>query len=350
MKKMIYFMILIFCISLVYAQPEIPTIQVYGTISGTVADGTDITFEKDGVEVGTGTINNNQYGYDPIIFIDPSVNVSDIVDVYIAGVNIGTITFEAEGIVQKDITIPTATQPAVQQQAAAGRRGGGYVPPTDHPVVLSQLPQTFNVRSGDRILLDFNGVQHIIRITRLRFQLIELTISSTPSSLTLNVDDEGEVDLNDDGANDISILYEGVTGNRGVVTISQAAAPPPPPAPTPPPVAPAPTQPPVAPPPAPPPPPEPEAPAPSFPWAVVIIITAIVLIIFGGIGFVIYEMKRSHTSLQQEKQQRTLEDQSLTRLQSYVQQTLQQGYTKEQIRQTLLREGWQKNIVNKVFK
>ncbi|GAG16976.1 unnamed protein product, partial [marine sediment metagenome] len=82
----------------------------------------------------------------------------------------------------------------------------------------------------------------------------------------------------------------------------------------------------------------------------IVIIIVIVLAIFGGIGFVFYEMKRSHGALQQEKQQSTLQDQSFTRLQSYVKQTLEQGYTKEQIRQRLLNEGWSLNTVNQVLR
>jgi hypothetical protein len=347
MKKLIYVFIFVVCISLVYAQPSMPTTQIYGTITGTVADGSEIAFEKDGIEIGIGTITNNQYGYDPIIFID--AEVGDVVDIYIADVSVGQITVQTEGYIQEDITIPVETQPQVTQQQptpdTARRSGGGYIAPVNHTANFSQFPQTFNVRSGDRILLNFNGAEHTIRVARLRFEYIELLISSTPSTLTLNVTEEGEVDLDDDGVNDIAVLYEGVQGNRGVVKIRQLevqpiVTPEPEPEPSP--------EPELT--PEPEPEPESEAPEPAgFPWAAVII-TIVILGILGGIGFVFYEMKRSHGALQQEKGQKTIEDQSIVRLQSYVRQTLQQGYNKDQIRQTLLNEGWSQNTINKVLR
>ncbi len=343
MKKIIYFVIFIFCISFIYAQPAMPTVQIYGTIIGTVADGSEIAFEKDGIEIGLGIVNNNQYGYDPVIFID--ANIGDVIDIFIDNIFINTITLQEEGTVNIDITIPTAPPPPTEEdeEEPTVRRGGGIViPSTNHTTDFSQFPQTFNVRSGDRILLDFNGAQHTIRVARLRFQSVELLISSTPSTLNLNVDDEGEVDLDDDGITDIAILYNGVEEKRGVVIIRQlaSAATVPQPISTPEPVVEEPT---------------PElidvVPEPGGASSLSIIITIIVILgILGGIGFVFYEMKRSHGALQQEKQQKTLEDQSFMRLQSYVKQTLEQGYTKNQIRKALLNEGWSQNIINKVLR
>ncbi|MBW2981256.1 hypothetical protein KY343_00105 [Candidatus Woesearchaeota archaeon] len=341
MKKIIYFFIFVFCISFAYAQPAIPTVQIYGNIDA--PDGSSIVFERDGIEAGSGTVQNGKYGYDPVIFLD--AEAGDSVDVFVDDVFVSTITLQEEGNVNIDLTMPAA--PPEEEEEIIPRRGGGMVIPTiNYTVSFSELPQSFNVRSGYKIFLTFDGVEHTIRVARLSYQIIELLINSTPLTLNLNVNDTGEVDLNDDGTNDISILYEGVQANYGVIIISQLA-PPASPVITPP-IVPEPLPSETAPLPS----PEPEvgALAPvGFPWTG-ILITIIIIGILGGIGFVFYEIKRSHGSLQQEKTQRGLDQQSFMRLQSYVKQTLEQGYTKEQIRQTLLNEGWPSNLINKVIR
>jgi hypothetical protein len=354
MKKIIYFFIFVFCISLVYAQPQMPTTQIYGSINA--PDDSTIVFELDGTEVGNGVVQNGKYGYDPIIFLDPEVEIGDALDVFVDDVWVDTITLQEEGTVNIDITVPAAPPPEEEEEepTPARKRGGLVIPAANYSAAFNNLPQTFDVRSGDRIFLTFDGAEHTIRVARLTYQSIELLISSTPSTLTLNVNDTGEVDLDDDGITDISILYQGVAGNKGVISIDKIAQPAPPvtqqPTPVPPPVV---TQPPapmpVFPPQLPAAEPAEEAPAErGFPWVIVIIIA--ITGILGGIGFVFYEMKRSHGALQQEKQQKTVEDQTLMRLQSYVRQTLEQGYTKEQIRQTLANEGWSPAIISRVLK
>jgi len=184
----------------------------------------------------------------------------------------------------------------------------------------------------------FDGVNHTIRVSKLSYQSIELAINSTPSTLSLNVNEEGEVDLNDDGTNDIAVKYEGVEGTRGVLTIREVMlAVKPIPKPEAPPA-------------------EIEAPAPApaaekakgYAWAY-FIIAVIVLALAGGIGFVFYEIERSHKMLEQEKKQGFVEEESLDELQGYAQRTYDQGYTKEQIKQALLKEGWSQNTVNRVI-
>jgi len=347
MKKIIYFFIFVFCISFVYAQaPQIPTTQIYGSIDA--PDGSIIIFERDGIEVGSGVVSNNQYGYDPVIFLD--AETGDDVDVFVDDIFITTITLQKEGTVNIDITMPTAPPPEEEEEEEEprSRRGGGLViPAANYTASFSELPKTYNVRSRDKIFLTFKGAEHTIRITRLTYQNIELTISSTPSELNLNINDTGEVDLDDDGNTDISIIYQGVQENKGVIVMDQLEQPPAVQQPT--------SQPETE--------PEtepqslvdtiqesePEAPSSRFPWAAVVI-TIVILGILGGIGFVYYEMKTSHIYLKQEKAHGSLNQQSYARLQSYVKQTLEQGYTKAQIRQTLINEGWNQNTVNQVLR
>ena len=88
---------------------------------------------------------------------------------------------------------------------------------------------------------------------------------------------------------------------------------------------------------------------PSYLW-LYILITLIVLAILGGIGFVFYEKERAHKVLHEEKKQTTLEENSLNRLQSYINQTLEEGYTEAQIRQRLVSEGWNMKVLNDIFK
>jgi len=76
------------------------------------------------------------------------------------------------------------------------------------------------------------------------------------------------------------------------------------------------------------------------------------LVILGaaGIGFVFYEWEKSHKKLRTEMKGKTLEDKSLERLKSYARQTMAEGYTENQVRQALLKEGWSQQIVNQALK
>jgi len=81
-----------------------------------------------------------------------------------------------------------------------------------------------------------------------------------------------------------------------------------------------------------------------------IILTTFLLVILAGIGFVFYEQKRSQNILEQEKQQTKLEDPSLKRLEEYVHNCLAKGLDKEKVKNVILEEGWNRKIVDNVFR
>ena len=74
---------------------------------------------------------------------------------------------------------------------------------------------------------------------------------------------------------------------------------------------------------------------------------ALIILGVGGAGFVFY---KKHKALDLEKQQTMLKDPSLQRLEDYIKKTLVMGYTKEQIRNALLRRGWKEEIVDYMFR
>ncbi|MEE9525532.1 MAG: hypothetical protein V3V78_02895, partial [Candidatus Woesearchaeota archaeon] len=81
-----------------------------------------------------------------------------------------------------------------------------------------------------------------------------------------------------------------------------------------------------------------------------IIISVVALGLAVGAGFVFYERERAHTALQHEKSQPVIKDESLIKLQSYVNQMLEQRYSRVQIREALIKEGWKLRVVNQVMK
>ena len=89
--------------------------------------------------------------------------------------------------------------------------------------------------------------------------------------------------------------------------------------------------------------PEPEK---SLAWLLYVIIG---IVIAGGIGFVIYEKERSHKSLQTEMKQPQIQQKSYQNLRDYVKNTKKVGYTNQQIRQELLKEGWSPKILKNIF-
>ena len=68
-----------------------------------------------------------------------------------------------------------------------------------------------------------------------------------------------------------------------------------------------------------------------------------------GIGFVLFEVKKSKQNLDIEKTGKTADNKTYKQLESYIRQTKEQGYNEGQIKQVLLKEGWSQNIVNQVF-
>lgn len=81
-----------------------------------------------------------------------------------------------------------------------------------------------------------------------------------------------------------------------------------------------------------------------------IIIAVIAAAVFGGLGFVVYEAKRSHKALKREMKQKQISEDSFANLRNYVKQMLDGGYSKEQIRAALMQEGWQQRIISDVLR
>jgi len=121
MKKTIFFLILLVCFSLAYAIPDIPT-QIYGEINQDLPDGTEIAFKVDGTNIGSGSINDNKYGYDEVIFLD--LNDQDSVSIYIAGIEVDELETSGEAAIKNDIIIPDGDYQAVYSTASSGSSGG----------------------------------------------------------------------------------------------------------------------------------------------------------------------------------------------------------------------------------
>ena len=296
MKKIIFALVFLICISFAYAQPALP-IQIYGSITPTIEDGTAISFEIDGLEVASGSITNNKYGYSPLVFIkqddlftqEKEGYVSgDMVFVYVGDVKVketvltGSI-IELNLIVPSTVTTTSTTTSTSTTRSGTSTGSGGICSPTWECSDWSSCS---------------NG-----RETRTCIDKWSCGTSSgkPPVSRTCVVEQPP-------APSPVIVERPPIIEQPNVVEKER-----------------------------------------SFVWAY-IVLSIIVLSILGGLGFVFYERRRSHSVLNQEKQQSSLEQQSMIRLQSYVRQTLQQGYTQEQVIQSLLREGWSQNIINKTIK
>ena len=82
-----------------------------------------------------------------------------------------------------------------------------------------------------------------------------------------------------------------------------------------------------------------------------IVYTILFIIVFGGIGFAFYEIQKSRKHVEAEKQMHheKLDERTYTNLENYARNTMQMGYTKEQIRKAMISEGWNPDIANEVL-
>ena len=84
-------------------------------------------------------------------------------------------------------------------------------------------------------------------------------------------------------------------------------------------------------------------------WRYIVVVAIVLLIIAGaGIGFVFYE-KAKKKSLRGKLQLKKLKEESMEQLHNYVWEMMQQGYSKEKIREILLKEGWDESILDELF-
>ena len=292
MRKIIYFVIFVFCISLAYAIPPFP-MQIYGDVTGDVPEGVEITFEVDGIEIGSGEIKEDKYGYDPVVLIDmddpatseiEGYSEGDVVEVYIEEIKVDEITLEGTDYAKSDITVPTEKVERIKaevQRTATTTGGGSGITPREECVPEWDCSDWSDCAEGAQ--------------TRVCVDLLECGIEEGMPAETKTCVKTAEPQV--------------APVEIPEVTFEER----------------------------------------SYTWAYIILII-IILGILGGAGFVLYERERAHGALHQEKQQKTLDQQSFTRLQSYAKQMLEQGYAKNQIKQELLREGWSPNVVNRVIR
>ena len=80
-----------------------------------------------------------------------------------------------------------------------------------------------------------------------------------------------------------------------------------------------------------------------------VLIGFVILAIVAGVGFVFFEKERAHKELEKEKQKRVTDVNTLIQLNKYIAQTMSMGYNKDKIKRTLINEGWNPGIIEKVF-
>ena len=72
--------------------------------------------------------------------------------------------------------------------------------------------------------------------------------------------------------------------------------------------------------------------------------------IFGGIGFAVYEIEKSHHNLTGEKQKKRIMGESRQKLKNYIEMTRKDGFSKPKIKKRLLEEGWQKELIDDIMR
>lgn len=363
MKQITKFGLVLFlffiCINLAYAAPQIP-FQIYGSITPILPDGLIIGFEVNDIEIASEAIDSSKYGYEPLVFItkdDPETGQTDgwkaneTIVIYIKNIKVDEFVPQTD-IIERDISLSDdlynqimGITPGSTPSGTSSSRGGssgpssrGFVPINNITVILSETEQDFQVRFRYGINFLFGGKTYSIYVSRMTYRNIELDLDS--KNLDIGENQETIVDLNNDGRDDLAVRYKGVRGNVGILSLKLLSQPapvvtPPPPQPVQPPAeVPAPTP----------------APEPSSNlWLIILLIIIAVILIGGSIGWLFYERNKTHAAYKEEQKQEKLKQESLKNLGNYVKQTMAGGYTKEQVKQALKKEGWSDSIIDQTM-
>tara|TARA_Y100000310_G_scaffold343159_1_gene449533 strand:+ start:48279 stop:50759 length:2481 start_codon:yes stop_codon:yes gene_type:complete len=106
--------------------------------------------------------------------------------------------------------------------ATNGGGGGGSVREVSFDIDFSQdnvVESTVLVAEGSSRTFTFDGATtHTLKVDDVEGNLVTITISSDPQTLTLNVGESKEVDLNEDGINDVEVTLNSV--DNGVADIA----------------------------------------------------------------------------------------------------------------------------------
>ena len=212
----------------------------------------------------------------------------------------------------------------------------------------SLTPVTILMYTGSSQKFIANGEIHKLVLKRVSADYAEFDIFTNDTldiSFTLNLNESREFDLDENGFKELKLTLSELTFNKAKVTFERqnngitGAVTETPTTIEPVPVAPETTGGAVI--------PEPEAisyeeqPAPSsaFPWTYAIIGLTAVALLFGSGAFALRMINKK-------KQTAEIAQENVNYLSNYVQETLNSGFTKEQVRETLLNAGWDQQTVD----
>jgi Ca2+/Na+ antiporter len=102
-------------------------IKIYGNVIPELPDGTEISFKVGNQVIASTSLKNNSYGHDPELYFemdDPSTTVKegydegDIINIYVAGVDVNEFSYISSVAMEKNIIIPSSKRSEVSTKAA----------------------------------------------------------------------------------------------------------------------------------------------------------------------------------------------------------------------------------------
>ena len=115
--------------------------------------------------------------------------------------------------------------------SGTGGGGGAVAPiimnPTIETLSSSELQQGVNrqVKKYDKLLFTINNNSHSILLANLTNDSVVITLSSTPTNISLVINETRYIDLNSDNVYDLKIRLNSITGNQASLTITEISEP-----------------------------------------------------------------------------------------------------------------------------
>lgn len=146
---------------------------------------------------------------------------SNVYDIDATNLNAGTYPLKMYAYYDGDELDDERTVNIVVKDCATGTATGGQSYSIDFTATSGKV---LTLKTDDVIAFSLLNEAHTVTINNVGAASVTLTISSTPVTLSINVGETRNIDLNADGTSDLSVTLHSITSGQALITTTKLAA------------------------------------------------------------------------------------------------------------------------------